>query len=77
MRFETVPGGKRRALGSNGRSYTIGYALGQPRPWVLEDDVDNDGDMRRYSTLDDAISRAHEIEALKLGEDAGQREFLR
>lgn len=64
MIFERCAGGRRQARGANGRTYTIGYAIGQPHPWVLEEDRQS-----RHRTLDEAEARAHEVEAGKLGEE--------
>ena len=64
MRFEKAPQGKRTALGSNGRSYTIGYALGQRNPWVVEHDDS------RHRTIEEAEARCHEIEGAALDRDA-------
>lgn len=54
--------GKIQARGRDGRTYTIGYVLGQAKPWVLEEDNNS-----RWKTLEDAENRAHEIDAFELG----------
>lgn len=69
MIFHKAEQGKRRAHGANGRTYTIGYALGARKPWVLEEDVDDKGFVRSYATMQDAESRAHEIEGGRLGDE--------
>jgi hypothetical protein len=56
--------------GANGRRYEIIYAIGNKRPWILNGQTDWD---KRFNTLDEAVSRAHEIEAVRLSEEEGQR----
>jgi len=68
MRSEKRANGTRVLRGSNGREYIIKYFLGIPKPWVLLDDNES-----RHATLEAAEGRAHEIEALKLGEDENQK----
>lgn len=66
MIFHKINAGRRQAHGANGRTYTIGYAIGQPSPWVLEEDNES-----RHRTMEDAEARAHEVEAGKLGDEQG------
>lgn len=52
--------------GAGGRKYVIHYALGNKRPWYINDRTDWE---QRFDTLDEAVAKAHELEAVALGED--------
>lgn len=52
--------------GSDGRIYKIEYLLGVQHPWIINGRT---AVHERLATLDEAIARAHEMEAVALGDD--------